>query len=422
MRLQIIGAMLVASLFAYTARADEPMAAPPDAPPGWIALEENFWIPLTQTPGSFFHWAHEEFLRKDFETSAMDLRQAAAFLRLQARRSTNPEHANPLYAEAYRLTDLARQVEQKDVKAVSRLDREFARAHAALAEHDYAMARESWKKKLPRTTGYNLDAAAFNLKAAYAWAHEEPGPAGFTATADADSMGERLIKGEAPRKYEITTTMDAVHSAVQSLAKVIDKMPEEGGPLKTLRNEVAAAPKFLRGWILVEENIWRDLPDNSGRHLQDAYEAFLLDRSKRAATELREAVFDLQLQAGRATGDDKTALMDSIHDLHKLLVPGDPDRANLALSYEQYERALAKACYAMARHRCERAESEYAMKSMNRTGRDLEAAVNYFDRGRIWAGQVRDEVADRELRDARNLSEKLITGTAKDEKNVEQRI
>ena len=151
--------------------------------------------------------------------AAIGIRQASAFLRLEGRRSTNTEYSNALYAAASQLSDLARQVRSKEVKSVARLDREFARAHYALAEHDYVMAKESWQKKMPRTAGYNLNAAAFNLKAGYAWAHEELGPSGFTASADAESLANGLVGGNSPKKYEVSTTLDAVHLAVLSLSR-----------------------------------------------------------------------------------------------------------------------------------------------------------------------------------------------------------
>ena len=86
---------------------------------------------------------------------------------------------------------------------------------------------------------------------------------------------------------------------------------------------IAVAPAFEPGWVLVEEDIWTGLPDSAGRHLHNAYEAFLQKRSEQAAGEIHRAIFDLELQAGRATGDDKTALMDSIHGLESLLVSDD---------------------------------------------------------------------------------------------------
>ena len=128
-------------------------------PRGGIVLEEDFWLPLAHEPGAYFHRAHEEFLKKDYDLTAIDLREAAAYLRLQSRRSSYAERSSALYAAANRLSNLARKVEKEDVKSVAQLDRECSRAHYALAEHDYAMARESWNKKRPYTTGYNLNAA-----------------------------------------------------------------------------------------------------------------------------------------------------------------------------------------------------------------------------------------------------------------------
>ena len=361
---------------------------PTDAPKGWIVLEEDFWLPLAHEPGTYFHRAHEEFLKKDHDLAAIDLREAAAYLRLQARRSTYAERSSALYAAANRLSNLARKVEKEDVKSVAQLDRECSRAHYALAEHDYAMARESWNKKRPYTTGYNLNAAVFNLESGYAWANQELGTPGFNAVADASALADELIAGE-PKNYEVSATLDAVRGAIDAMSTVVDKLPKDLG-LAMDEPVIAVAPAFEPGWVLVEEDIWTGLPDSAGRHLHNAYEAFLQKRSEQAAGEIHRAIFDLELQAGRATGDDKTALMDSIHGLESLLVSDDHSQANLTLPYRQYDRAIANACYALARHHCELAEADWAADRKTLTGYDLKWAANYLDRGRVWADQVAD--------------------------------
>lgn len=393
---------------------------PPDGPKGWIVLEEDFWVPLAHEPGTYFHRAHEEYLMKDYDLAAIDLRQASAFLRLQARRSTYAEHSSALYAAANRLSNLARKVEKREVKSAAQLDREFARAHYALAEHDYAMAKESWSKKRPYTTGYNLNAAVFNLESGYSWANAEMGKRGFNALADAGALADELIAGE-PKSYEVTATLDAVHAAINALSKRVNELPKDPG-LAMDEPVITVAPAIEPRWVLVDEDIWTDLPDSTGRHLHNAYEAYLQRRSEQAATEIHRAIFDLELQAGRATGDDKTALMDSIRGLEALLGPYDQASAKLDLSYQQYDHAIANACYALARHHCEMAEADWAVNLKTSTGYDLKWAADYLDRGRVWADQLSNRPAEEHLRDARRLSEALIAGKADSEKNVASRI
>jgi hypothetical protein len=393
---------------------------PPDAPRGWIALERDFWMPLTHEPGACFHRAHEEFLKKDYDLAAIDLRQASAYLRLQARRSTYIEHSSALYAAANRLSNLAREVDRKELKSAAQLDREFARAHCALAQHDCAMARESWSKKRLYTTGYNLNAAAYNLESGYSWANQEMGAPGFNAVADANALAEELIAGE-PKDYEVSTTLGAVHDAVRLLSTAVDALPKDPG-LAMDEPVVTVAPAFDPDWVLVEEDLWTDLPDGAGRHLHDAYEAFLQKRSEQAAAQIHKAIFDLELQAGRATGGDKAALMGSIHGLEALLVSSDDTEANLNLPYRQYDRAIASACYALARHHCEMAEADWAADLKTLAGYDVAWAADYLDRGHVWADQLNDRAAENDLRDARELSKALIDGRAGQEKDVAARI
>jgi hypothetical protein len=392
----------------------------PTAPEGWIVLEEDFWFPLAYEPGTYFHRAHAEYLKKDYDLAAIDLRQAAAFLRLQARRSTYTEHATALYTAAYRLSNLAGKVENRKVNSAAQLDREFARAHYALAEHDYVMAQESWKKKHPYTTGYNLNAAVFNLESGYSWANAEMGKPGFNAMADAGALADELIAG-GPKEYEVAATLDAVRAAINALSKRVNELPKDPGLAMDVP-VITVAPAIEPGWVLVDEGIWTDLPDSAGRHLHNAYEAYIQRQSEQAATEIHRAIFDLELQAGRATGADRTALMDSIHDLEGLLVSYDHADANLELSRERYDHAIAGACYALARHHCERAEADWAADLKMSAGYDLKWAANYLDRGRVWADQLNNRTAEARLRDARRLSEALIAGEGDQQKNVASRI
>ena len=389
---------------------------PPDAPKGWIVLEEDFWLPLAHEPGAYFHRAHEEFLREDYNLAAVDLRQAAAFLKLQGRRSTYNEHCTMLYAAANRLTNLASRVENKAVKKASQLDREFARAHYALAKHDYAMAKESWNKKEPYTTGRNINAALFNLESGYSWANAELDAPEFDAVADANALADKLIAGQ-PKDFELTTTLNAVESTIESLSTRINELPKDPG-LAMDESVATIAPAIDPGWVLVEEDIWTDLPDSAGRHLHNVYEAYLQRRPERAATEIHRAIFDLELQAGRAKGEDRTALMNSIHNLEGLLVPSDHTRARLGVPRQQYGRVIAGACYALAEHHCQMAQADWADHLKTITGYDMKWATNYIDRGRVWADQLNNPTTDEHLRDARQLSETLIANKGDEPQNV----
>ncbi|MGD8451646.1 MAG: hypothetical protein PVJ57_07485 [Phycisphaerae bacterium] len=396
------------------------MKTPPDAPEGWIVLEENFWVPLAHEPGTYFHRAHEEYLNKDYDLAAIDLRQASAFLRLQTRRLPSSERPEPLYGAAYRLSGLARQVEKRDVKSAAQLDREFARAHCALAEHDYFMAQASWNDKQAYRAGLNLEAAVFNLRSGCSWADADLGQAGFNALADADALADELAAGES-KSYEVTTTLEAVHTAIGALEKRINNLPSDPG-LTIDEPAVAVAPVIEPGWLLVDEDIWTDLPDSAGRHLHNVYEAYLQRRPEQAAIEIHRAIFDLELQAGRATGDDRATLMSSIDDLEALLAEHNPAHANLGLPRLQFDHTIANACYALARHHCEMAEADWAADLPTLTGYDLKWAANYLDRGHVWADQLNVRAAQDRLRDARSLSDALIAGKADNEKNVASRI
>jgi hypothetical protein len=141
----------------------------PQKPLGDSTLyEEDIWIVLIDEPEFHFQKAHEFFLKKDFKAAASEIRKGAAFLKLEAGRST-AEGRKTLMASASELGKLANDVEKGIVTSEGELKDAFTRADFALANHHNMTASEYWAKKDAKKTGYALKAAAQALEQAAEW-------------------------------------------------------------------------------------------------------------------------------------------------------------------------------------------------------------------------------------------------------------
>ncbi|KPL03066.1 MAG: hypothetical protein AMJ90_04065 [candidate division Zixibacteria bacterium SM23_73_2] len=127
-------AFIIGILWFYPAGAK---AQSTQKPPGdWTLYEEDIWIVLVDEPEFHFQKAHEFFLKKDFKAAGSEIRKGAAFLKLEAGRSTT-EGKKTLEASADELGKLAEDVEKGAVASEKQLKDAFARADHALAKHHY---------------------------------------------------------------------------------------------------------------------------------------------------------------------------------------------------------------------------------------------------------------------------------------------
>ncbi len=127
----IVVLVALATTATYAESSQHKQAAEPRG--GVIAIEEDVWVPLHNEPFDQFHQAHENFFKRHYKAAAAELREGAAFLKIEAGRAAgDTKHA--LKASAQELDKLATATENGAVKSVHDLDNAFARAEHALAE------------------------------------------------------------------------------------------------------------------------------------------------------------------------------------------------------------------------------------------------------------------------------------------------
>jgi hypothetical protein len=194
---------------------------PPKAPEGYILVEEDVTLILLDEVDEHLQKGRESFLKKELKAAAQEIREAAAFLRLEAGRAT-ADGKKGLLAAAHDLGKLADGVERGTVTAVKDLDAVFARAHHALGRHHYLKAAAAWGKKAAQKTGRDLRAAATHLEHAAAWVAKK-GEAGVVeAVKGARLVAGKLVEGAGWVPAEVGKGLEAIGKEIEKLGKAIE--------------------------------------------------------------------------------------------------------------------------------------------------------------------------------------------------------
>ncbi|MBE0617289.1 MAG: hypothetical protein IH608_05110, partial [Proteobacteria bacterium] len=108
---------------------------------GWVYIDEGLSSALVDEPAHHFHGAREALLKRDPATAALELRKAAAYMKIEASRAVGA--ARPaLHAAVAELERLASALDTGRTVKPGALNAAFARAHQALAEHHYLKAAQ----------------------------------------------------------------------------------------------------------------------------------------------------------------------------------------------------------------------------------------------------------------------------------------
>lgn len=170
----------------------------------------------------------------------------------------------------------------------------------------------------------------------------------------------------------------------------------------------APAPQAPPGQFLVHEELWTDLSDEPGRHMDRAREAFLIVDAGDAAAEMRKAATYLKISAGQAADGSKRALLRSAHELESL---AHRVEAGTVKSVAELDAAFARALHALSHHHCLLAERSWAAEETRAAGKQMRAAVENLERAAARTGKAL-QTATREIgKDMRLISGKLIEGT-----------
>jgi hypothetical protein len=216
---------LVASIscgWAIAARADEKAtpAHPPQAPKGYVLVDEETWHKLADEPDRHLERARAAFLKSEFRTATTEIRKAGVHLRIAASHAGAVTKLELTQAE-HALEHLAHRVETGAVKSVDELDIITARALHSLADDQYRKAADAWRHHEQHVAGQYLRSAAHNLERAT----ERTGGMLREATAEVSHnsrvLATRLIEGAEFARDEVGAGFEAFGRQIERVGKTV---------------------------------------------------------------------------------------------------------------------------------------------------------------------------------------------------------
>jgi hypothetical protein len=162
--------------------------------------------------------------------------------------------------------------------------------------------------------------------------------------------------------------------------------------------------------VVVEEDVWVVLLDESAGHLRHARESFVKKDTAAAAAEIQKAAAFVKVEATRAGKAVREAVLAAAGELEKLAAVV---KSGAVKSVEELDAAFARAHHALAKHHCLKASEAWAGEEAHKAGHALHAAASYIDGGLKCVGHHVEAGAAKTLEGARHLAGKLISGSGK---------
>jgi len=194
----------------------------PDASPGWLIMESDFWFPLRYEPLYSLDSIRYHYRRDQEKAAANEIDKAASWLKLAA------GHAMPITEE--KLTTAKTELEKlsKDLRAgrtfdAAMLDSALGKAAHALGEWHYYKAKESWAKSETQDAGHNLELAAQYLQHAADSAHYEFGPDTEKVVTTTYRSGKKTGETVHYDHNELGRHLQGVENAVKELSEAMEK-------------------------------------------------------------------------------------------------------------------------------------------------------------------------------------------------------
>jgi hypothetical protein len=218
LKYRVIILAIIAGPAAASTRAADPNLAVPSA----VSVQEQPWDSTSGDPGRQLGAARESFLAVDTKAAAASLRKAATQLR-EASREAAAASKQSLNASADELESLGRRIETRMVHSVEELDRPFARAYHAVAEHHFLTGQRLWRNQEHRQAGWRIRAAADNLERAAATTNLRLNTAGQTVIKDSRALAGKMVRGTGYAVDEVGKTFEALGQQVETVGGGIEK-------------------------------------------------------------------------------------------------------------------------------------------------------------------------------------------------------
>ena len=192
----------------------------PEAPVGFVLIEEDRWHQMADEPDRHIGRAREAFLMADAKTAAAEIRKAAVHIRIATGHAAERGKRGLIHSE-HELENLAKRIETGTVKSVEELDVTTSKALHALADLPYIKAADAWRKREARVSGQYLRAAVDNLEHAAARSDARMRAATAEIAKNSRLISSKLIEGTGYVVDEVGAGFEAVGHEIERVGSRI---------------------------------------------------------------------------------------------------------------------------------------------------------------------------------------------------------
>jgi hypothetical protein len=139
----------------------------------WLYVDKQEWIPIIESPQKHWQEAQKDFLKQDNQTAGIEVRKGAAFLNLEANRTTDAQIKSNLLNSVKNLEQLAKEIQAGKIADVTKLDRAFAQGQLAMGQFFENKAQASEAQGELVKAGHEIIGAFHHLQAANSWLGED---------------------------------------------------------------------------------------------------------------------------------------------------------------------------------------------------------------------------------------------------------
>lgn len=168
----------------------------------------------------YFQKAKRDYLQKDFNSAADEIRKAAAYLKSEAEKGS--VIGKEVLRESYQgLENLADEVKKGAVLSVKKIETSFARAYRALAANSFGKSKEAWAKKEMTKTGEELEAATQYLERGFSWADQKIQKVTTEVIIKSKGLSQKLKKGTGWVADEVSKGLKEAEAELDKFGKGI---------------------------------------------------------------------------------------------------------------------------------------------------------------------------------------------------------
>lgn len=200
-------------------RADSAVAA---AAKAHVVSQAGEVLGARREAQTFFDSARASFLLKRRAAASKSLRDAAAFTREQADRSTGLDK-DALANSAKELDRLATGVANHSVKSVKTLDYAFARTQVAEAQYHYTGMLAAWNKRDGGVAGAELTMAIDHLDRGVSDAGLRLAPEAQATLVEVRSLAAEMTKGSVLVAADVEKTLTTFDAELQRITTLVAK-------------------------------------------------------------------------------------------------------------------------------------------------------------------------------------------------------